>query len=124
MSTQIIEEKGDLFDLDSTWSLAHCVGNDFIMGKGIAVAFRERFGQQDWLIANSKGVGTTLCLQVQDRCIFYLVTKPYSKRSKPTYENIGLALADMVTQARALGVTKIAMPLIGCGLDGKDWSKI
>lgn len=34
---------GDLFN--ATCSLAHCVGADFRMGAGIAIKFREIFGQ-------------------------------------------------------------------------------
>jgi hypothetical protein len=38
---------GDLFS--ASVSLAHCVGADFRMGMGIAVKFRDQFGQVDFL---------------------------------------------------------------------------
>lgn len=38
---------GDLFT--ATSSLAHCVGADFRMGMGIAVKFRDLFGQVEFL---------------------------------------------------------------------------
>lgn len=38
---------GDLFTADC--SLAHCVAADFRMGMGIAVKFKEMFGQVDYL---------------------------------------------------------------------------
>lgn len=38
---------GDLFS--ATASLAHCVGADFKMGMGIAVKFRDLFGQVEFL---------------------------------------------------------------------------
>lgn len=38
---------GDLFS--AKVSLAHCVGADFRMGMGIAVKFRDLFGQVDYL---------------------------------------------------------------------------
>ena len=53
------EINADLFSLDSSHALAHCVGNDFIMGAGIATEFKKRFGNQQWLLENSKGVGTS-----------------------------------------------------------------
>lgn len=34
------EIKSDLFDLDKSYSLAHCVSQDFKMGKGIAKLFK------------------------------------------------------------------------------------
>lgn len=117
------EQEVDLFEVPSDYALAHCVGNDFIMGAGIAVEFKKRFGHQQWLIGNSHGVGTTLLLSppVIEKYVFYLVTKPYSKASKPSYENIEESLKDMFKQAKDKGINKIAMPKIGCGLDGKKW---
>ena len=123
----IKEEKADLFELDNSWALGHCVGNDFIMGRGIATIFKEKFGHQEWLISNSKGVGTCLLLPQSDivsQNIFYLVTKPYSKYSKPTYESITSSLHDMFKQAKEQNITKIALPRIGCGLDGKNWTTV
>ena len=38
---------GDLFTANC--SLAHCVAADFRMGLGIAVKFKEMFGQVDYL---------------------------------------------------------------------------
>jgi hypothetical protein len=38
---------GDLFSAQC--SLVHCVGADFRMGMGIAVKFRDLFGQVDYL---------------------------------------------------------------------------
>ena len=38
------EARGDLFDCPLTASLAHCVSEDMAMGKGIAKAFKEKFG--------------------------------------------------------------------------------
>jgi O-acetyl-ADP-ribose deacetylase (regulator of RNase III) len=121
------EEVGDLFELDNSWCLAHCVGEDFIMGKGIAVEFKKRYGHQDWLIKNSKGIGTALLLKkymTKERDIFHLITKKYSKYSKPTYASIKEALVDMFAQANTHNIKKIAMPKIGCGLDGKEWCNV
>jgi len=113
----------DLFDVDKDYALAHCVGNDFLMGAGIAVEFKKRYENQNWLIDNSRGVGTALLLSAPliERDVFYLVTKPYSKTSKPTYADIEKSLKDMFHQAREKKIKKIAMPKIGCGLDGKSW---
>jgi len=121
-----IEEKGDLFDVGHEYALAHCVGADFVMGRGIAVQFKKLYGNQKWLINNCKGVGTCLLLPkpMINRNVFYLVTKPYSKTSKPTYEDIENSIIDMFKQANDLKINKIAMPKIACGLDGKDWNNI
>lgn len=38
---------GDLFN--ATCALAHCVGADFKMGMGIAVKFKDLYGQVEYL---------------------------------------------------------------------------
>lgn len=47
MSLVLKTINGDLFN--ATCALAHCVGADFKMGMGIAVKFRDLFGQVDFL---------------------------------------------------------------------------
>lgn len=47
MSLKLKTVNGDLFS--ATCALAHCVGADFRMGMGIAVKFRDLFGQVDYL---------------------------------------------------------------------------
>ena len=144
--------KFDLFKVDPSYAFAHCVGNDFSMGAGIALEFNKRYGHKDWLIDNSKGVGTALLLSIKDtdrgndetkynvinndpnkqispiwiytRNIFYLVSKPYSRTSKPTYDNLKACLIDMFNQMKKHKLTKVAMPKIGCGLDGLEWCKV
>lgn len=118
------EEKGDLFALDNTWSLAHCVGADFQMGAGIATEFKKRFGSVDELLKQKKGVGEVATLQVDGRSIFYLVTKESSSKSKPTYESIEKAVQEMFAIASKHGISKLAMPRIGCGLDRLQWTVV
>ena len=119
-----VECVGDLFSVEPEWALAHCVGSDFVMGAGIAKEFRDKYGNVDWLLENSRGVGTALLLMHEDRNIFYLITKKRSRYEKPTYANIEAAVVDMFGWATGVGITQIAMPRIGCGLDGKKWETI
>lgn len=119
------EEIGNLFDPKyGSYALGHCVGNDFLMGAGIAIEFRQRYGMVEWLRYYSKGVGTTLRLIHYDRPIFYLITKPSSQYSKPTYETLGASLRDLFAQMQELKIKKIAVPRLGCGLDGLDWRRV
>jgi hypothetical protein len=46
--------KGDLFSAPSDASLAHCVSEDFRMGKGIAIEFKKRFEGVNELLSQSK----------------------------------------------------------------------
>ena len=52
--------------------------------------------------------------------VFNLVTKARVYH-KPAYETLCDALIDMREQCEKLDITKLAMPHIGCGLDGLDW---
>lgn len=120
------EEYGDLFDIENDYALAHSVGSDFIMGNGISFEFKKRYGNEDWLLQNSEGVGTSLLLpkEVVGKNIFYLITKKWSRYSKPEYIDIKNSIINMFELAKENNITKIAMPKIGCGLDGLDWDII
>ena len=120
----IIEEYGDLFEIENDWALAHCVGSDFVMGKGIASFFKQKYGNQDWLLKNCRGIGTCILLPTDKvgRNVFYLVTKKWSRYSKPTYGDIEASICEMFEIAKKNNINKIAMPRIGCGLDGLNWN--
>ena len=122
-SFSISEIKGDLFTVDKSYSLAHCVAVDLNMGAGIAVEFKKRFGQVDNLKNQKKFIGDVAFLKDKDRYIFYLVTKQFS-RGKPTYDSLKQSLEKMKILCIEYSVKKIAIPKIGCGLDRLDWIKV
>lgn len=119
----------DLFALEDSWSLAHCVSVDLRMGAGIAVMFREKFGQIDKLRQQNADVGGIAILNYPTRSIYYLVTKPYYY-DKPSIESLRQSLETMrssILQKRSTGESelfKLAMPRIGCGLDGLQWTAV
>ena len=43
---------------------------------------------------------------------------------KPTYASLRATLVDMKMQVLSMQIKKIAMPLIGCGLDKLQWEKV
>lgn len=119
---QFHERQQDLFDLGDAYSLAHCISADARMGKGIAVQFRERFGlenlqeqakQEPLEIGRCYPVGRTL----------NLVTKAKFS-NKPTYQSLTNAVESMRNVCVMEGITKLAMPRIGCGLDRLKWEKV
>jgi hypothetical protein len=94
------------------------------MSAGIAVEFKRRFGMQKDLIASSRGVGTCCLLKKKHINIFYLVTKEFSSRSKPTLSSLSDSLEDMVLIAKHHEIKVIACPKIGCGLDNLEWKDV
>ncbi|KAJ8974852.1 hypothetical protein NQ317_016687 [Molorchus minor] len=83
------EEQRDLFQVPAEFALAHCVAQDLQISRGIAAAFKEKFGNVDELRRQRPEVGDVLQLGGDEtsRRVFYLVTKHLS-RDKPTYENV------------------------------------
>lgn len=121
--------KMNLFDVPEDYYLAHCISADFGMGKGIVIEFNKRFNMKERLKEKYPLFFTwwknyhyvAECILV-DR-VFNLITKA-KYYHKPTYESLRTALVLMRYEARDKGIKKIAMPKIGCGLDGLSWDKV
>lgn len=120
---KLSEVEGDLFSAPENYSLAHCVGADFAMGAGIAVKFRQTFGKVDELLAQKITSGGVAVLKDKNRFIYYLVTKPASYGS-PTYDSLRSSLSQMKIHMKKNNVNKLAIPRIGCGIDGLEWDKV
>lgn len=117
------EVVGNLFDVEDSYYLAHCISSDFAMGMGIAVDFNKRFNAKRILMqhySNQIGIYPN-CLRTGR--VFNLVTKD-KYWNKPTYGTLRQALCRMRNMSLAMGVKRIAMPMIGCGLDKLSWEKV
>lgn len=90
------------------------------MGKGIAVVFRDTFGRIEELRRQAKGVGEVAALSYGECKIYYLITKA-RYFNKPTYADLEQSLRFMRQDMESAGMRKLAMPLIGCGLDLLEW---
>lgn len=126
------EEHRDLFSVSNDYYLAHCISADFAMGKGIAVEFNKRFNMKNVLTNKYPDYFSFFVNKFSEEydgdCILEgrvlnLITK---KRyyNKPSYKTLECALAWMKIIVRENNIKKIAMPLIGCGLDRLKWSKV
>lgn len=102
--------------------LAHCISADAKMGAGIAVEFRKRFELQPLRDrARNHPLDIGACYKAGRS--LNLVTK--SKFwNKPTYPALTQAVVSMKNMCRDEGITKLAMPQIGCGLDKLQWAKV
>ena len=128
------EEKRDLFTMPKDYALAHCVSADFALGAGIAKEFDKRFNCRKRLLGlNFDSVKEWDCKNKKGDCIVtgfydpYLIFNLVTKQNywhKPTFETIENALVVMKDQCEFLGIKKVAMPKIACGLDGKQWSDV
>jgi len=123
---------GNLFDdAPPGAALAHCVGADFVMGAGLAVEFRERFGHVEELRAGHHRPGTVAAVPLLqpgsnniDRYVFHLVTKPTSRYCLPRWWELIYAVRELARLCRELKIKTVAMPQIGAGLDRQQWWKV
>jgi len=123
------EEKRDLFSVSEDYFLAHCISADFGMGKGIVVEFNKRFDMKNKLQRkyldyinkwHSRGYKGDCILEGH---VLNLITKE-RYFNKPTYQSMRAALEVMRKICEDKEIFKIAMPVIGCGLDKLSWDKV
>lgn len=123
---KIKEVNADLFEVYEKYQdccCCHAISSDYALGKGIAREFNFRYDMRNKLnkmYSNYKGSYPN-CLLVERT--FNLVTKD-RYYNKPTYKTIEMSLKLMKEQCLILGVKKLCMPLIGCGLDKLQWDKV
>ena len=119
----IREEVRDLFQTEQGYYLCHCISKDFRLGAGIALQFDDKYNMRRKLreFYGEDFYGGYEALPVDN--VFNLVTKDKCYH-KPTYESLKAALEDMKEQMQQEFITKLAMPRIGCGLDGLEWDKV
>ena len=123
------EEVQNLFTVPEEYCLCQCISADFKMGKGIALGFNQHYNMKNRLTMKYPcylqtwdemgGLGDCL----YDNCVFNLITKR-NYWEKPTYQTITTALQKMHHMIVYAGITKLAMPKIGCGLDRLNWDKV
>lgn len=85
--------------------------------------FRHKFGGLGNLIDQNLRIGDVGVLQRRGRYIFYLITKSRSY-GKPTIGTMKQALLTLLNCMKELKLTKLGIPLIGCGLDDLDWGAV
>ena len=141
------EVQKDLFTLDNSYILAHCISADYALGAGIAKVFADKYNVKSlllkgfgskWFVNKWDGNGRcdlTPSYGTEDGTGYWLVANLVTKEKcyhKPTYDTLRQALEDMKIELLNLRVpkkitrkiTKIGMPLIGCGIDGLKWDKV
>jgi O-acetyl-ADP-ribose deacetylase (regulator of RNase III) len=116
-------EQRDLFTMPQGYYLAHCISADFALGAGIAKAFDNVYNMRYklWRAYDHYVYRGGDALPIDN--VFNLVTKANGFQ-RPTYESLREALEMMKEQIDFLGITKLAMPKIGCGLDRLSWMQV
>lgn len=123
------EEMRDLFTVPEEYYLAHCISSDFGMGKGIVIEFNKRFDMKRKLQSKypdyvNEWHHNNWCGDcILDGRVLNLITKERYFH-KPTYDSLKSALLVCWSECLHNDIKKIAMPIIGCGLDRLQWNKV
>lgn len=127
----IEETHGNLLESPAE-ALVNTVNTVGVMGKGIALQFARAF--PDNLAAYEAACKAG---QVQPGKMFihknqtltgpkFIINFPTKRhwRASSRIEDIEKGLASLVTDVRGLGIRSVAMPPLGCGNGGLDWSDV
>jgi len=123
--------RGNLLEADAEAlvNTVNCVG---IMGKGIALQFKQAFPEnfayyEKICKAGQMQVGRVLIFEtgnlINPKYIVNFPTKRHWK-GKSRLEDIEAGLVDLTKQIRRLGIRSIAIPPLGAGLGGLNWSDV
>ena len=98
------EEHRDLFSVNTEtievpYCLAHCISADFGMFGGIVVEFNRRWDMKNRLL------------------------QKYGSQVEQ-FRMAEAAISLMREYMVSMNLTKLAIPLLGCGIDGLEWDKV
>ncbi|KAG5880832.1 hypothetical protein JTB14_027613 [Gonioctena quinquepunctata] len=96
-------KQGDLFSAPESYALAHCVSQDFAMGKGIAARFKQLFGSVNTLMEQKKMVGEVAELRLSEKNVYYMVTE-FRYYEKPSYRSVWNALRNLKKNAKRIKI--------------------
>lgn len=134
MSTEFVDmpSDSDIFASDAE-ALVNPVNCDGISGRGLALEFKRRYPEafddykractNGWLKPGGIWLSTGAQQLFSGSLIVHLPTKNLWRESS-TLEPIERSLRSLVWMIHETTVRTIAIPALGCGLGGLDWSEV
>ena len=116
-------------DVDALVNAVNCVG---VMGRGIALQFREAFPENYAAYKATCDRGELrpgrmfvfdLQRETNPRFIINFPTKRHW-RDQSHFEDVRAGLVSLVEEIRQRRIHSIAIPPLGCGLGGLDWNEV
>ena len=124
------DKQGNLFELPKDeYIFAHCIAADLKWCGGIApiLIVKEfdaekkcRYQEDGGKVMEKLNVGESFIVDCDKGVIANLITKE-GTYDKPTYETVTASLEDLRDYMEDYGYGKLALPHIGCGIDGLQW---
>lgn len=111
-------------DVEALVNAVNCVG---VMGKGLALQFKQRFPEYFAAYAEACAAGEVRLGRVHvarlERCFISFPTKRHF-RSRSRLPDVRAGLDDLARVIGELGMRSVAVPALGCGLGGLDWGEV
>jgi O-acetyl-ADP-ribose deacetylase (regulator of RNase III) len=127
----VYKKHSDIFEqkVKAIVNPVNCVG---VMGKGLALQFKNKFPDnfeiyKDACAKKEVVSGKMLVCEVSDdTSSLYIVNFPTKQhwRDSSRMEDIISGLDDLVKTIHRLSIDSIAIPPIGCGLGGLNWTAV
>jgi O-acetyl-ADP-ribose deacetylase (regulator of RNase III) len=129
----IVETTGNLFEAnaEALINAVNCVG---IMGKGIALQFKQKFPAdyfKAYKIACQNGelaIGSVQVFELENAQtnLRYIINFPTKRhwREQSRIADIERGLQSLVKAVELYGIKSVAMPALGCGLGGLDYAEV
>ena len=121
--------RGDLFQ-SGAQTLTNAVNTVGVMGKGIALEFKKRFPKmyEDYLLRCEGGevaLGKPYLFKetMSEKWILNFPTKE-DWRNRSRLSSIQDGLAYLRDNIHEWGITSLAVPSLGCGLGGLEWTVV
>jgi O-acetyl-ADP-ribose deacetylase (regulator of RNase III) len=127
----IKETSGNLLRADAE-ALVNTVNTEGVMGKGIALQFKKAYPAMYEHYRAAAKAGEIRLGHVQvwstgqmtgPKYVINFPTKGHWK-SRSKMADIEAGLVDLITVIRELGIESVAVPPLGCGNGGLDWSDV
>lgn len=128
---KVIERQMSIFELDTKYTIVHCISLDCKMSAGIAKQIDNKIPEMKPALINFiKENNTNFPITINyattspnEPAILNMITKE-NYWNKPTYPDFEKALKEVAEICDYCNVKYLAMPKIGCGLDGLNWNKV
>lgn len=126
----LTEVQGDIFLAPYDSKFVQCISADYVMGKGIATQFNERFNTKQRILDRYEPVEifrNGFC--IYDGLITYCLITKGKYYQKPTYKSLQESLIDLRDNWILPNYNEdeeivISSPKIGCGLDKLNWESV
>jgi len=127
----IIYKTGNIFN-ENTEAIVNTVNCIGVMGKGLALEFKKRFPEnfKQYVAACNRSMLRPGRMFTHNSFSTeghrYIINFPTKKhwRDPSRIEYIDWGLRDLVDVISVLNIESIAIPSLGCGLGGLDWSEV